>query len=171
MPHARRWILAALTLLFLFVCTAAGASSFSFRSGITWDTTPAQMLAAEGLQEGDENFNQHEDYGFTFFFLKEAAVYYVFRGEQLVMAYSLPSRDAFSAELEQMTALYGSPADIAADTVATLLNLVIPDSAGSGDIAGLSAWRLSDGTLAAMFAIGDFNFQIYFHEQRILGFE
>jgi hypothetical protein len=169
MLYARRWILAALTLLFLFACASAAASSFSFRSGVTWDTTPAQMLAAEGLQEGDGSYNRQEYGDYTYFYLKTADIYYVFRGEQPVMAYSLPSPDAFSAELERLTALYGPPADITADTVATLLNLVIPDSAGPGDITGLSAWRLSDGTLAAMFAIGDFNFQIYFHEQRIVG--
>lgn len=168
MRHARLWISRAVTLLILLVCTVAGASSFSFRSGMTWDMTPAQMLAAEGLQEGGDQYNRNEFGGYTFFYLKAADSYYVFRGEQPVIAYSLLSRDSFAAELDRLNALYGAPADIAADTVAALLNLVIPDSAGPGDIAGLSAWRLSDGTLAAMFVLGDVNFQIFFQEERIM---
>lgn len=168
MRHARQRIFQVLTLLLLLVCATAGASSFSFRSGITWDTTPEQMLLVEGLQEGDGNYNRNDYGGYTFFYLKAADSYYVFRGEQPVIAYSLLSLGSFAAELDRLNALYGAPADIAADTVAALLNLVIPDSAGPGDITGLSAWRLSDGTLAAMFVLGDVNFQIFFQEERIM---
>lgn len=157
----------SLALLLLFACAVAD-TAFSFRNGITWDTAPSQMLAAEGLREGDESFNQQDYNGLTFFFLKTEGIYYVFRGEQPIMAYSLPSQDVFLAELERLTALYGAPADVTADTVAVLLNRVIPDSAESCDISDLAAWRLSDGTLAAMFAIGVGNFLVYFHEQRIL---
>ncbi len=158
----------SLALTVLFACASAD-TAFTYRSGITWDTTPSQMLAAEGLREGDESFNQQDYNGLTFFFLKTEGIYYVFRGEQPIMAYSLPPQDVFLAELERLTALYGAPADVTADTVATLLNLVIPDSAESGDISDLAAWRLSDGTLAAMFTMDSVNFQIYFHEPRISG--
>ena len=164
----RRWFVLSLAFLLLISCASASASSFSFSNGITWDTTPAQMLAAEGVQEGGGGYNEQAFEGYTFFYLKAADIYYVFRGDSLVMAYSLLPRGAFDAALAEQAALYGAPADIPADTVGTLLNLVIPDSAGPGDVGDLAAWRLPDGTLAALFAIGELNFRVYFHEQRIL---
>jgi hypothetical protein len=127
------------------------------------------MMAAEGLTEGDGTYNQQPRNGYEFFYLKASKTYYVFREDQLVMAYTEASAGAYDGELERKTAQYGTPADVSADTVSALLNRLLPGSATAADFSSLTAWRLSDGTLAALFVIGGDSFMAYFHEQRIGG--
>lgn len=164
--------IAGLTLVFLLVFSfAAAGTAFLFRGGITWDTTVAGMMAAEGLRDGGGNFNREDRNGFTFFYLKTENVYYVFRGDLLMTAYSLlpGGSDAYAAEQNRQAVLYGAPADVPADTVSALLNLLLPGSTAPDDFERLTAWRLSDGTLAALFSVGGENYLAYLHEQRILG--
>jgi len=156
-------ISAGLCLLLLLPALAAAGTAFSFR-GVTWDTTPAQMMAAEGIAEGDGSYNCGEYNGFTNYYLKSQNVYYVFRGEQLATAYALVS-GAYDAKAAELTTAYGDPAEVAADTVSALLNRLSPNSTFSN----LTAWRLSDGTLAALVAVGGETYVIYFNEQRVSG--
>ena len=173
-PYLRGGIALGLILTLLFSCAAAD-TAFSFRNGVTWASTVADMMAAEGLRDGGGNYNRHTQNGYTFFYLwnrggKTEDVYYVFRGDQPVTAYFLLSggSDAYAAERERQTALYGSPADVSADTVAALLNAANPGSVRPDDFSRLTAWRLADGTVAALFTIGGDSYMAYFHEQRIL---
>lgn len=160
----------SLSLVLLLLLPAAMAdTAFSFRNGVTWDTTIAEMMAAEGLQEGDGTYNRREDNGFIFFYLKSKQVYYVFRGDRLVNAYSPMAGGTYAAQLEQQTARYGAPADISADTVSNLLNLMRPNSTAPDDFSDLTTWRLDDGTLAALFTINGESYMAYFHQQRIAG--
>ena len=166
MNQYRRWTSLLLAVLLLSACAlAAAGTAFSFRNGITWDTTAAQMMAAEGLTEDDGTYNREERNGVTFFYLKKKDVYYEFSGDQLVTAYVLTSGgdEAYSARREEQTALYGEPAAVSADTVSMLLNATLPNRASPADFQQLTAWRLDDGTLAALFTIGGRNYMAYFH--------
>ena len=158
--------LICLALCLLLLCgTAFADASFSFRDGVTWSTTPAQMLAAEGVD--DSGVNKHDDNGYTYYYLKGQNVYYVYRGEQLVQAYRVESGGAYAAALERLTSRYGTPADVAADTVASLWNALVPGGLSTDQITGLSAWRLSDSTLATLFMIDGAACTAFFQEQRI----
>ena len=166
MKHVRRLLGLTLAIALLYSCAAAD-TAFSFRNGITWDTTADGMIAVEGVSAGE--YNREEYNGYTFFYLKAENVYYVFRENLPVLAYAAVPGGAYDAELERQTARYGAPADIAADTVSLLLNRLIPNSPAPGDFSALAAWRLADGTLAALFTVGSESYMAYFHEQRILG--
>jgi hypothetical protein len=155
------WI-AVVCFSLLLPALAAADTAFSFRNGITWDTTVSQMMAAEGITEGDGTYNTGAYNGFTNYYLKAHNVYYVFRGDQLATAYALAS-DPYAATAAGLTALYGAPADVSADTVATLLNQLSPNSSFSD----LTAWSLSDGTLAALLTVGGEAYVVYFNVQRI----
>jgi len=164
----------ALALVLLLCATATGSAAFSFRGGVTWDTTVDQMLAAEGLSEAD--YNQKELGGYTFFYLKGKNVYYVYRNvsgtDMLVQAYTVLSAEAYAAKLETLTAQFGAPADIEADTIITLMDTIYGSgSVTAGELTAFTAWRLADGTLAALFATGGAAYMAYFHEQRILNGE
>ena len=166
MNQFRRWTSLSLAVLLLSACAlAAAGTAFSFRSGITWDTAVAQMMAAEGLTEGDGTYNREEYNGYTFFYLKAKDVYYVYRGDRPVMAYALLPDGGYAAQQQTMTALYGAAAGISADTVGALLNKLIPGSY----FADLTTWRLDDGSIAALYTIDGKSYQAYIHEQRILG--
>ena len=172
MRHLRIFSLSLVLLLLL--ASAAAATAFTFRSGVTWDTTPAQMLAAEGRQAGDDTYNRHTYNGYTFYYLwnrgeKTEDVYYVFVGEAPVMAYTLVQGGDFAAAQEQMAARYGAPADVSKETVSRLQNALIPSSTLPTDFSALAAWRLADGTLAALFTINGETYRAYFHQQRIPG--
>ena len=168
MKHTVRLISAlCLALALLLFAGVADAAAFAFR-GITWDSSVAQMMEAEGLTEGDGKYNYHYGNGYDFYYLKAKNVYYVFRSDQPVIAYTVLSGGAYAGELENKTAAYGAPAEIGADTVCALINAVQgAGTVSSEDLANLAAWRLSDGTLAALFGIGGDTYMVYFQEQRI----
>ena len=165
MKHTRRWVSFMLAVFLLSACAAASATAFSFRSGITWNTTVEGMMAAEGLTDGDGTYNRKPYGGYTNFYLKTHNVYYVFRDDLLVMAYALLSggSDAYAAQKEQQAAVYGAPADVSADTVSSLLNPLFPGIYFSE----LTAWRLDDGTLVALIVVNGENYLAYINEQRI----
>ncbi|MBE0601485.1 MAG: hypothetical protein IH607_06820 [Firmicutes bacterium] len=158
-------------MLILAVSSAASAAEFSFRSGITWNTTPEQMLSAEGLAPGDGSYNEKPHNGYRFFYLKAHNVYYVYRGEQLLQAYTVLSADAYAAELDRRTALYGAPNGAEAQAVEALWNSLYPGGLTPGAAADTATWRLSDGTLAALFLAGGETCMSYFNEQSILAGE
>lgn len=162
----RSFLCLSLALLLAFGAAAAD-TAFSFRNGITWSTAPAQMLFAEGL--GESGVNQHSDRGYSYYYLKGQDVYYVFRGEQLVQAYAVLPGGAYAGELERLSAQYGPPAEGSADRVAALWNTLVPGGLSPEMLGALSTWKLSDGTLAALFAADGKTCAAYFHEQRILG--
>lgn len=170
-PHTIIGLLLALSLL--FGCIAAADGTFLFRNGIIWDTTVAQMMAAEGLTEGDGTYNRQPYNGYTFFYLGNrdggVDVSYVYRGNEPVMVYAVRSGDAYAAKYERLAGMYGAPADVSADTVSMLQNQLLPGRTIPGDFFYLVAWRLDDGTLAALFIIDGECFEAYFHERRILG--
>ena len=156
----RSLLIAAVCALLLPALAAAG-TAFSFRSGVTWDTTPAQMLAAEG--DGSYNYGEYNGFG-NYYFKAKNAYAYVFCGDQLATAYARVS-GAYGDKAAELTGLYGDPADVSADTITSLLNQLSPNSSFSD----LTAWRLSDGTLAALMTVGGETYVVYFNEARILG--
>jgi hypothetical protein len=167
----RNWFLAGATLLcfiLLLMGSAAAEGAFSFRNGVAWDTGVDGMMAAEGLREGDGSYNQHDDNGYTYFYLKAADVYYVFRDGRLVNAYARLSDGKYADEAQRQAALNGAPADVSADTISTLLNTLVPGRAAPVDFSELTVWRLPDGTLTALFTVDGVHYIAYFHEQRIL---
>lgn len=158
-----------LALLLALICDTAAAAEFSFRSGVAWSTASEQMLAAEGLAAGDGSYNETLFNGYRFFYLKGQGVYYVYQGEQLLQAYTVQSADAYAAELDRQTARYGPPAGDLAEAVETLWNTLIPGGLAPGAAADVAAWRLSDGTLAALFVMGGKTCMTYFNEHMIPG--
>lgn len=160
--------LSCLALLLALLCGTAAAADFSFRSGVDWSTASEQMLSAEGISAGDGSYNEKLHNGYRFFYLKGQSVYYVYRGEQLLQAYTVLPADAYAAELDRQTARYGTPAGDLAEAVETLWNSLYPGGLAPGAAADVVAWRLSDGTLAALFVTGGKTCMTYFNEQRIL---
>lgn len=55
--------LVLIVVLLLVLRSAAADASFTFRNGVTWDSTKAEMMAAEGVHDGDENVLQNVIYG------------------------------------------------------------------------------------------------------------
>ena len=155
--------------LLLFANAAASGIPFSFRGGVTWDTASTQMLALEGLTENDGSYNREEYNGYIFFYLRAQNVYYVYRGDVLVQAYTVKPESAYAAQLETATAAYGAPVEIDANEVALLWNTLVPGSVTLDALRMLSAWQLPDGTLAALFVLDGKTCMAYFHPQRILG--
>ena len=153
-------------LIALLLTPVWAGAAFSYRNGVTWNTTVDGMLAAENLTEAGQ-YNREDYNGYTFFYLRAAQVYYVFRGDQPLMAYAQLPSDGYAAALESQTAQYGEPADISADTVSVLLNALLPGSYFSN----LTAWRLNDGTVVALLTNDSDgqNYIAYFNEQGING--
>ncbi len=163
--------LVCLALLLALVCGTAAAADFSFRNGVAWSTTADQMLSAEGAAAGDGSYNEKLYNGYRFFYLKAQNVYYVYRGEQLLQAYAVLPMDAYAAELERQTALLGAPAGAEAEAVEALWNSLYPGGLTPGAAADTVTWRLSDGTLAALFITGGKTCVSYFNEQQIVSGE
>ncbi|HRX08595.1 MAG TPA: hypothetical protein P5559_05465 [Candidatus Limiplasma sp.] len=163
-PPFRR--LAGLALALVLLCgTAFAGTAFSFRGGVDGTTAPAQMLAAEGVADG--GYNQRDENGYTFFYIKGQNAYYVFRGELLLQAYTVQAADAYAQTLEAQTVRYGAPVEVSADTVAALWNTFVPNAVMPEMLSNLIGWQLSDGTLAALFILEGKACMAYFNQQQM----
>ncbi len=166
--HRTLWSVFALVLVLAVVSTAAADTAFSFRGGITWNTTPEQMLAAEGVTS--DGYTQQEENGHSFFYIKGKNAFYVYRDQQLLQAYTTQSADAYAGLLESRTAQLGAPVAFSADQISALINAL--NGAGTmipQEITNLAAWYMPDGTLAALFMLGGKVCMTYFNEQAIAG--
>ena len=62
----KRFFAVLLSALLLFTCAAcAEAPGFTFRNGLHWGMSPAEVLAAEGRDEAGDEFSTYRMYGMT----------------------------------------------------------------------------------------------------------
>lgn len=169
---------AALVLVFLCALGAAADSIFIFRSGNTWDSTVAEMMEAEGVHEYDADFHQNAITDrFTRYYIQDRAdgkgdAFFVYQGDVPMMMYTNVPRDTkavpvYTIEAEKCTALYGAPVGVTALDLYALMNVLWPDLLIPEDFGQVTAWRLSDGTLAVLFTFRGDTVMAYFHEERI----
>jgi hypothetical protein len=165
----------ALVLVILCSFGTAEDAVFTFRNGITWDSTVAEMMAAEGVREYDANFHQNAITDrFTRYYVQEGAgdAFYVYQSDSPLMMYTNLPRDTkavpvYTIETEENTARYGAPASFTALDLYALMKVLWPDRLIPEDFGQVTAWQLSDGTLAALFTFRGEPIMAYFHEARI----
>jgi hypothetical protein len=169
---------AVLVLVFLFALGAAADAVFTFRNGITWDSTVAEMMAAEGVHEYDADFHQNAITDrFTRYYIQDRAdgtgdAFYVYQSDSPVMMYTNLPRDTkavpvYTIEVEENKALYGAPVGVTALDLYALMNVIWPDRLIPEDFGQVTAWRLSDGTLSVLFTFRGDTVMAYFQEARI----
>jgi hypothetical protein len=165
-------------LILLLCAQALAADGFALRNGITWDTTADEMMEAESVHVYDASFRQHTYNGFAFYYVLGTDadayddVYYVYRDDLPVMIYTTLPPDTkavsvYDETAEANTARYGEPAEVSVEALIALLSIVWPDNAVVATVGRATAWRLADGTLAALFCTGDFNYMSNIHESRL----
>lgn len=162
-----------LTILFLLALPLAGlaaqAATPAPSGGMNWGISVEQALINEGCTEDSCAVYHANDY--DFYCMGEIdgeEVCYVFRNGELAQRHVVQCADAYSAELIRMTMLCGVPAqNVTAEEVSALINAVSPDAVQPGDFTYLTGWKLSDGTIAALYVAGEKCHTVYLHEQRI----
>ncbi|MFH1513171.1 MAG: hypothetical protein ABIG45_07430 [Bacillota bacterium] len=179
--------LTAIGLTLLLLLTMSGAFALELTNGITWDTTVEQMLAIEGVPEGETRDGYMEGdflhHGFLHFADGPHVSFtvYIFRDEQLthygsnIGAY-FQSEDAvmpdiFDEQLAALTGTYGEPT--LTDTQHCLLafNAVEADSLTAEDIVRYAGWDLGEGTaLHLTHLLNEFDdtvYTLYVNETRL----
>ena len=167
-----------LVLAVLATVSGAAAEGFVFRGGITWDTTPEDMMAAEGVRISDAMFRQHSYNGFTFCYVLGADAdvyddaYYIYRDSLPVMMYTALLKDTkvvlvYNEAVDANTARCGEPIPFTAEELIALFSIIWPENAMVELIEKTAAWRLADGTLAVLFSIEDFNYMAFLNEERL----
>jgi hypothetical protein len=168
----------ALALVLLCAIGAAEDTAFTFRTGITWDTTLDDLLAAEGLRIGDAEFRQKQYNGFDFYYVLNPAsgsgdAYYIYRGGLPVMVYEPLLKDTkaipvFDRAAEAYAAGHGAPGELTAADFEALMRIIWPEGITQGSVRRVAGWRLKDGTLAVLFDFQAYNYMGYVHQERLL---
>ncbi|MBN1777322.1 MAG: hypothetical protein JW811_04290 [Clostridiales bacterium] len=152
---------AGLTILLILAALSAGlaeqAASTGQPEGFDWQMTIAELMATGGQIESDDATNQYERDN-----------HYMFRGEQCMLAVSSQCREAYAANLLQMTVKYGAPANMSAEAISRLFNELMPGKLYVENLDRLTTWILDDGTLVALCLIGEKCFTSYFNASLIL---
>jgi len=152
--------------------------AFTFREGITWSTTPAQMMEAEHVNDlSPTQIGAFEAYTLENITASrfQAKLGFIFKGSQLVLAgysftpYSLVSED-FQYLFRALNAKYGNPTFFDAQHFMTLIGMLDSEADFSeADLASLYGWTLSDGTLIVLFNVGTLQTDLlYLNEPQLL---
>ncbi|MBN1777323.1 MAG: hypothetical protein JW811_04295 [Clostridiales bacterium] len=178
MKHIYRIFILFLALALFTADAAAAEGTFTFRNGVTWDTTPEEMLNAEGLRLSSARVHSRDYNGYSFISIKEEgmddeSVFYIFREGELFMAYTTLPKDTgtvgvFDDAAAKYSVLYGTPVEMPGEVLSMMYNIFVPGSTVPEDFGRLLAWWLSDGTLAVLLGFRGTNVMSYLHEQRIL---
>ena len=164
--RALRRLACGLALAVLAACSQAALAQetvLELENGVTWETTVAQAIAAEGALPDDElnAFRAGAYLQYSFYHdTGDAAAgyrYYGFLADRLVMvgrntddAYlpaGLTAADVFAKELEAITARRGAPDTTDQRRLIEAINTVMGyDYIGSADVDALVGWELGQGT-------------------------
>ena len=169
----------SLALLLLLACTATADGAFTFRSGVTWDTAVEDMMAAEGVRERDANFHTNTITDqFTRYYIVDKPdgtedAFYVYQGNVPVLMYYILLRDTkavpvYNLNAEAYTQMYGAPTAYSEEEIYALLHVIWGERTVPEDYERVTAWRLSDGTLAALLTVRGDTVMMYIHEARVL---
>lgn len=157
------------------IASALPVDHFLFRNEITWETTPEQMIAAEG--KTDMVASQSGDLNFYSFSLKdegdeETYVGYIFLGTRMIItSYQFTSLQAYQRYLDALHLAYGTPTHTDAVCLSPTIwlirsnNPIVADSVDDYDtseIEGFAGWNLDDGTLITTFYLSEDNPVIFF---------
>ena len=169
-----------LALAALLVCTgtAAADAAFTFRHGVTWASTVADMMAAEGMHDYDADFHQNTiSDTYTRYYIMDAdlgsiAAFYVYHADTPVMMYiTLPDDTravpVYELKAAEYTELYGAPADYTVEELYTLMDVIWTGHMTQADYTRVTAWTLADGTLAVLFTFRGDNVMAYFCTDRL----
>ena len=180
MKHHGKWATALLLFLLPLLPGAAASAEtpLSFRSGVTWNSTVADMMAAEGVREYDGNFHSNViGDRFTRYYIQDrpngaAVAFYVYQGDEPVMMYTRLPADTmavpvYDLKAEECTPFFGPPIPFTVLDLHKLLDVLWPGRIAPETLSRLTAWRLEDGTLASLFAIGGDTILAYLNDARI----
>ena len=152
----------------------AADEAFSFRNGITWDTTVDEMLAAEGV-ESEEDY-EYYDTGYTEMYSLEIdmddtymQVGYGFVDGLLLFAaeyYEDEPTENYDQHLAELTALYGQPTETDAQNAAPLFKAIGTEDLDDG-LSAIAGWTLANGTRVYLMVMYDEIYTFYYNMDRL----
>jgi hypothetical protein len=171
-----------LTALVVLLCTLPAAAfaattqeAFSFRNGITWNTTVDEMLAAEGV-DSEEDY-EYYDSGYAEMYMFDVdmdgtwiQVAYGFVEDQPVLAaeyFEGEDKENFDLHQTELSQLYGQPTETDAVNAAPLLEALGSEDLDDG-LTAIVGWTLADGTRIYLMVMYDEIYTFYFNADRLL---
>lgn len=147
--------------------------AFSFRNGITWDSTPEQIAIAENRNSEPVKINDWLLYMYNNIAVSNfrGDLHFVFSDENLLLAYYTFYRNPLSEDellylTEALISKYGQPSRPDMERLNVLMNAV---EVAEYTISNLRNWQLDDGTYVAQFCIdNETDCIMYFNEAKML---
>jgi hypothetical protein len=177
----------ALVLLAAPSLAAAQDAVLELENGVTWETTAAQAIAAEGASQDDEldtfSAGEYLQYNFYHDTGDGAAgyLYYGFMADRLVMygkntddAYlpaGVTAADVFAVQREAFTARYGEPDTADKRRLTDAINTIMGyDYIGLVDVDALFGWDLGQSTALYLAMVrGSAMITVYVNEALLYG--
>ena len=148
-------VVLALALLLGAVMAASAEGTFSFRNGITWDTTLEELKAAEELTD-ETTYEEmiYEGSGYLFITDGEGedavSIGYMFYENEIAMIMEqFMAEDlsaAFAAGKAALTAEYGEQTMSDPTEATAILSLIDEELMEEANLADFAGWMLDDGT-------------------------
>ena len=169
-------------LVLASVSFAAADAAFTFRNGIGWSTTPAEMLAAEGVHDYDANVQQRNvmDRFVRYYIQRDSyseSPFFVYHAETPVLMYLMMPADTRAVhyyddqKAEYDAKLGGEPLDYTVDDIYALQEIIWPSRTERSAYERATCWRLPDGTLAVLLTVSGENYIMYFNEDILRSLE
>ncbi len=152
-------------MLALSITAACAEATFTFRNGIVWGMSAADVTAAEG-RECDIEYPFDEEKSLLFFENTTVSKYtsdmqFLFWGDQLRLVvydfygYSATDADGFTYLLGAMDSSYGASTAADPAEIASVLNNVVPELYLAEELTDCHVWQLTDATIYMFRYPGD----------------
>ena len=143
---------------------------FSFRNGVTWESTWDEVIQAENASDYYEPNANCINFPKVLVSNYSSALRYVFEDEQLVSIYYCLvydwDQDDYSYLTEALTYKYETPSPASPERLLTLMNCI--DESDDYEINELTNWAMEDGTYIAIFKMDGQPYIMYFNEEKLL---
>ena len=159
---------------------AAAPDTFVFGNGVTWDTTPEQLLLAENADESNIMVYDVSDMckGYMLTSVSQEGVAshltYLFYSDQLIaVVFYDEEKDAkdFAAWYGEYSAQLGDATVTDTDMLRALLLRISPDADVDDEITDIAGWTYADGTYFYLLDIEGEIGGMYFNEPVIMDIE
>ena len=153
------------------------AEGFSFHNGVTWDMSPEQMFAAEGVDADDvyaETYNGTTVYALEGIMVgfEAVEVIYYYDGDQMTIAgyyYLLAGSNGYADREAEARETFGEPTETDIDTLVDLFNSAMRGVMSGEYIDAFSGWMLADGTSVYLIDLEGDICLVYFNQPVLLG--
>ncbi|HPF87933.1 MAG TPA: hypothetical protein PK537_07750 [Candidatus Limiplasma sp.] len=151
---------------------AAAEPAFTFRSGITWDTTPDELLAAEGADADTYETADYEEYRYTVTGDDGEAmqVAYGYADGRMIYVgthYLSSAADETARRLTELVVRYGTPPQTDATQALSLFAVLEPEGIDADTLTKFAGWTLDDGTQLCLMERSGETYVFYLNEDRI----